>query len=131
MPDFASRSEATTSCALLPSEETIPSPVTATRLMAKTPSWSGAAARPALAGCCGGGAAGGEKADAQILHLEGRLAVDLDDAVADAEHELAHDHALEVDDIGDELVLGQHHVGELHLADAERPAAARRPHPAE
>src|SRR3954452_10887565 len=33
MPDFASRSEATTSWVLLPIEDTIPMPVTATRLM--------------------------------------------------------------------------------------------------
>ena len=33
MPDFASRSEAVTSCTLLPIEDTIPIPVTTTRLI--------------------------------------------------------------------------------------------------
>jgi hypothetical protein len=33
MPDFASRNEASTSWALLPIEDTIPIPVTTTRLM--------------------------------------------------------------------------------------------------
>jgi hypothetical protein len=33
MPERASRKEATTSCALLPMDETMPKPVTTTRLM--------------------------------------------------------------------------------------------------
>ena len=33
MPDFASRSEASTSCALLPMDDTMPRPVTTTRRM--------------------------------------------------------------------------------------------------
>jgi hypothetical protein len=40
MPDFASRKLASTSCVLLPMEETMPIPVTTTRLMTFLPvSW--------------------------------------------------------------------------------------------
>ena len=71
------------------------------------------------------GARGLEQADAQILGLIDALAVGLQPAVGDAEHELALEDALDVDAVDDELDRRQHLVGEFDLADAERPAAAR------
>ena len=43
------------------------------------------------------------------------------------QHQLALDHALDVDLVFHQLCGGQHLAGELHLADAERPAAAQDP----
>src|SRR5690606_18272613 len=56
-----------------------------------------------------------EQADLEILGLVDRLAVGLHDAVGDAEHQLAHAHALQVQVIADQLDGGSYHVGELHL----------------
>ena len=101
MPDRASCRLAVTSCALLPIEETMPRPVTATRLM-------GGPFQLVLPHAQAGATAGppGEQADAQIFRLVDGLAVDLHDPVADAEHQLAHDCALR-SMMGDQLGIGQ------------------------
>ena len=44
-----------------------------------------------------------EQADAHILRLVDDLAVDLHEAVGDADHQPAHDHALEFDVVGELL----------------------------
>src|SRR5918993_4641559 len=106
MPDLASRSEARTSCVVLPMDETIPIPVTTTRLIAhssirSTPK-AGFPARPKANG--GGsqqvrgrlrssrGAGGLEQADPQGPRLVDPAAVGLEPAVRDAEHELRPEH---------------------------------------
>src|ERR1041385_3101121 len=101
MPDLASRREATTSWVLLPMGETMPMPVTATRLMELLPDCLRKRAK-GLGRCRGSGLVFGEQADAQILGLVDHLAVHLHDAVGDAHHQPAHDHALEVDILADE-----------------------------
>src|SRR4051812_19015568 len=115
MPERASCRLDTTSWALLPMEETMPRPVTTTRLMAgRNPSdcrqaiwrevlrvktWSSR-------GRCGRQRLGGfldEQTDFQVLGFIDYFAVHLHDPVGDADDQLAHDHALQVDDICDLL----------------------------
>src|SRR5665647_1293047 len=108
MPDRASRSDDRTSCESLPIAETIPMPVTTTRLIAFSCS--------ALDGRCTGGPALPlaegilskvglrlwlEKPDAQILRLVNALAVGLEPAIGDAEHELAAEHTFQIDTVND------------------------------
>jgi hypothetical protein len=78
-----------------------------------------------------GGRSIGEQADAQILRFVDHLAVHLHDPVGDAENELAHDHALEVDVVADLLGRRKHHAGELHFTHAKRTALAKPTQPAE
>src|SRR5690349_968188 len=66
-----------------------------------------------------------EQPDLQVLAFVDDFAVDFDDAVADAEDELAVDDALDVDAVGDFFGVGQNLTGELDFADAERAARAR------
>src|SRR5476651_2911356 len=142
MPDFASRNDATTSCLLLPMDETMPIPVTTTRLMNSSFSADRFFSSPVYGrgqimsrrSSCGlrqRSGRVGEQADFQILHFEGELAIDLDDAVCHAKHEPAHDHALEVDVVGELPGRGQNHAGEFHLADANGAALADSACPAE
>src|SRR5579871_1757751 len=164
MPDFASRRDATTSCVLLPMDETMPIPVTTTRLMkrssfldavvaserppsilrqaqdedtnlALTLSLSMGEGRLSRRCRCGGGlrqrgCGVAEQADLQILHFEGEIAVDPHDAVGDAQDELAHDHALELDIVGELAGGRQNHAGEFDIADAECAALAKPAGPA-
>src|SRR5471032_1660176 len=117
MPDFPAFSDAVTSAALLPIEETTPRPVTTTRFMASCR-------------CAGGHGVLGEP-DLHVECLIGRNAVRSDEAVGHAHHEKAQDHALHMDVVG-ELLDGRHdHAGELHFADADRAAAPGSLHPAE
>src|SRR3546814_13963784 len=67
----------------------------------------------------------------EILGLVDRFAVGLHDAIGGAQHQLAHADALEVEVVADHLDRRRHHVGELHLADAQSAAAAGRAEPAE
>ena len=60
--------------------------------------WGGRALRP-LTGS--GGGLGLEQADAEVLGLIDALAVGFQSAVGDAEHELAAEHALQVDAVDD------------------------------
>src|SRR5262245_1834379 len=111
MPERPSFRAAATSPALLPMLATIPRPVTTTRRTS---------CRLGL-----------EEADPDVAGFEDRLAVGLYHAVGDAQHQLAQDHALEVDMVGDLADGRRHHAAELHLADAQGPAAAGRLEPAE
>ena len=118
MPDLPSRSDFVTSAALLPIEETTPRPVTTTRFMRQ----------PAAAGAA---AASWNRPTFRPLDFVDLLAVGMHEAVGDAQDQLAQDHALQMHMVG-ELFHGRHdHAGELDLADAQRPAAARRLHPAQ
>src|SRR3984893_2235311 len=116
MPDLPSRSDRVTSTALLPIEETTPKPVTTTRFMS--------------AGRRGDGRIL-DQPDLQAADFVDLLAVGMDDAVGNAQHELAQHHALEVDMVGELAHRRHHHAGALDLAEAPRAAAAGRLHPAQ
>src|SRR6185436_8517930 len=105
MPERASCSDAVTSCELLPIGQMMPSPVTATRLMAADP--SSTAKWNVLSGLRI--AAIHEQADFQILGLVNGLSVDLHHAIRDAHHQLAHDDTLHVDGVAHHLGRGKHH----------------------
>src|SRR5471032_2957762 len=116
-PDFPAFSDAVTSAALLPIEETTPRPVTTTRFM-------GSGRRAGCRGVLG-------QTDLHVEGLIGRNAVRGDEAVGHAHHETAQDHALHMNVVG-ELLDGRHdHARQLHFTDAQSPAPALRPHPAE
>src|SRR5690348_18189089 len=103
MPDLPSFSDCVTSTALLPIEETTPRPVTTTRRIS--------------ARRRGGHRILGE-ADLHVVGFIDGLAVGLDEAVGDAHDQLAQDHALEMDVVG-ELAHARHdHAGQLDLAHA-------------
>src|SRR3954447_14789740 len=72
-----------------------------------------------------------EEADPQILRLVNASPIRLEPAVGDAEHQLGTEHALKIDSVHNLLDRRQHLVGELHLANAERAATARRSGPAQ
>ena len=73
----------------------------------------------------------GYQAHAHIGDFVNPLAVRLQPAIGDGENELAPEDALEIDPVDHLLHRRDHHVGELDLADAERPAASRQPEPTE
>src|SRR5215475_7568860 len=106
MPDLPSFNDFVTSAALLPIEETTPRPVTTTRFMLS-------------ARCCRNGCRVLHQADLEAGDFEDLLAVGMDEAVGDAQHQLAQDHALEVDVIGELLDRGHDHSGELDVAHAQ------------
>src|SRR6188768_2683557 len=107
MPDLPSFRDCVTSAALLPIDETIPSPVTTTRFI----SADHRRGHRIL-----------EQPDLEAVGLVDRVAVRMDEAVGDAQHQFAQDHALQMHVIG-ELLDGRHdHARELDLADAECPA---------
>src|SRR3954464_14460499 len=83
MPDFASRRLASTSWVLFPMDETMPIPVTTTRLMTASPkSLSFFVMRSAQ------GRALLEQSDLQILRAIDNLVVDRKPSVGDPEHQL-------------------------------------------
>src|SRR6476620_2315236 len=132
MPDFASRNEASTSWALLPIEDTIPIPVTTTRLMSQSSSPRGSRCRGAkwFRSCTGGsGFARLEEPDPQVLGCIDRVAVGFKPAVPGAKGKFSPDHPLQLDNIF-ELAHGrQHHAGEFNLADAQRAPPSRSAEP--
>src|SRR5436305_6593307 len=99
MPDFASRRLASTSCVLLPTDETMPIPVTTTRLMIA--SWL--SGRAPAAGCAAIWAAAStaarlhhgilaEQPDLQVLSVIDQGPVRRKPAVGDAQDELGAHH---------------------------------------
>src|SRR6478672_612164 len=132
MPDFVSRNEASTSWVLLPIEDTIPIPVTTTRLMSQSSSPRGSRCRGAkrFRSCTGGsGFAHLEEPDPQVLGRIDRVAVGFKPAVPGAKGEFSPDHPLQLDNIF-ELAHGrQHHAGEFDFADTQRTALARSAEP--
>src|SRR5215470_11717968 len=139
MPDLASRNEASTSWVLLPIEDTIPIPVTTTRLIA----------RPFLASSCRSSLcqtrtrrmthpsqgcwllAGCKEPDAKIGGSVDHLAVGLHHSVSNGKLQAAQDHPLQVDDVLHGLGCGHDHAGKLNLAHAQRPTLARCAEPAQ
>src|SRR5689334_11509621 len=129
MPDLASRKLARTSWVLLPMDETMPIPVTTTRLILPWPSLrlviggasSAAGCRLILA----------EQTDLEVDRLINHGAVRRQKAVGDAEHQLRAHHALEVDAVNDLLHRREHLAGKFKFAETERAAFAGRAEPAE
>src|SRR5882757_3328959 len=105
-PDFASRSEASTSLALFPMDETMPMPVTTTRRMVPSRLRGVAAAH---------------EPDTEILRGIDGVSVGFQNPIADAHDEPAIDHPLHVDLIGHLLDAGGDFAAEPHLAAAQRP----------
>src|SRR6478609_7293869 len=148
MPDLASRRLASTSWVLLPMDETIPIPVTTTRLMAASPHshrgcrWSrhtwalDRLGQPCMSRARALGAARLqglvllEQADLQVEGPVDHVAVGRQPAVGDAEHQLGAHHPLDFEAIDHVLHGRQHLAGKLELAEAQRPALARRAEPA-
>src|SRR3984957_12012223 len=130
MPDLASRNDATTSCVLLPMDETIPIPVTTTRFMYASFEISYAAPRRrSRFGWLRLHVA--EQADLEVERTIDHRTVGREPAVGDAEHELGAHHAFDFDAVDDVLHGRQHLAGELQLPHAQCAALAGRAEPAE
>src|ERR1700722_11816616 len=135
MPDFASRSDASTSCVLLPMDETMPIPVTTTRFMFA----SSSSARHRVPMNYRADESGAirfrfyiaEQPDLEIERAVDHRAVRGEPAVGDAKHELRAHHALDIDAVDDVLHRRQHLPGKLDLAHAERASLPGRTEPAE
>src|ERR1051325_906969 len=134
MPDLASRRLASTSCVLLPMDETMPIPVTTTRLM---PASSASHRRAAGRQSQRSGPARlqhrllTEQPDLEIERTVDHRAVGGKPAVGDAEHELRSHHPLDVEAVHDLLHRRQHLAGKLEFAEPERATLAGRAEPAE
>src|SRR5579885_326456 len=142
IPGFASRSEARTSWVLFPIAETMPIPVTATRLIPqKLLLYAGhKGSRTAVLGyplkgrrlrSGRGRLCAFEEAHSQIFGLVDARAVGLEPAVGDAKHKFAFKDSLQIDAVDDALHRRQDLVGKFDLSDAESPAAAGEAKPAE
>src|SRR5262245_1791777 len=133
-PDFASRKLARTSWVLLPIDETMPIPVTTTRLMPASSASSAACAMPARRASSPARLRAfllPEQADLEVHGPVDDRAIGREPAVRNPEHELRAHHALDVDAVDDLLDVGEHLAGELQLAEPERAALAGRAEPAE
>src|SRR5215471_11565001 len=127
IPDRPACRLAVTSCTLEPIEETMPMPVTTTRLIHLLSTT--ARRRCVFSGQTG--TRGTEQADANVPHVIYALGVGLQPAVGDAEDQLAFESALHVDAVDHLLDRWKHLSGELNLAHAERAPSARQAKPAE
>src|SRR5215470_3988444 len=134
-PDFASRRLARTSWVLLPMDETMPIPVTTTRLMIASSAFSGAPRWKAPRSGPGPARLRHfillEQAHFQVERPVDHRVVGGQPAVRNAEHQFRPHHALHVDAVDDLLDVRKNLAGELELAKPERPAPPRRPQPAE
>ena len=107
-PDFASRSDASTSCVLLPMDETMPIPVTTTRLILRLVSLF-APDRGRRSGLARLRRRIVEQPDFEIERTIDHGTIGGEPAVGDAEHELGAHHALDVDAVYD-LLHGRKHL---------------------
>src|ERR1700730_7948107 len=140
IPDFASRRLARTSWVLFPIDETMPMPVTTTRLMEASSAvqklrvllpgtlrtMSGApscAARLHLFLT--------EQADLEIHGPVDDRAIGLEPAVRDAQHQLGSHDPLDVDAVDHLLHGGQNLARELDFAEPQRPSFSGRAEPSE
>src|SRR5215468_4711302 len=130
IPERASRREASTSWVLLPIEDTIPIPVTTTRLIA----------RPFLASPCRSSPcqtrlrdhaplgrwllAGLEQPDTKVGRRVDHAVIGLHHPVGNGELQSTQDHPLQVDHVFDGLGRRHHHPGKLDLPHAQRPTLA-------
>src|SRR5712692_7370191 len=136
MPDLASRRLAMTSWVLLPIGETMPIPVTTTRLMLASSACSPGDPPQASSRSAGSGTARlhhhrflAEQADLEVLRAVDHRAVRGQPAVGNAEHQLRAHHALDVQSVHDLLHGRQDLAGKFQLAQAERAALAGRAEP--
>src|SRR5215470_11698524 len=134
-PDFASRRLARTSWVLLPMDETMPIPVTTTRLMIASSAFSGAPRWKAPRSGPGPARLRHfillEQAHFQVERPVDHRVVGGQPAVRNAEHQFRTHHAFHVDAVDDLLDVRKNLAGELELAQAERPAPPFRSQPAE
>src|SRR5687768_18323791 len=117
MPGVAVRRLCSTSAMLLPIEDTIPIPVTTTRLM------------PVRSPCCSGllcGHQGRKKPDAEVLCFGDKVAVGFHKPLGDPQCDLRADNAADVDTILHLIDVVGDLSREFDLADAECPSLAGR-----
>src|ERR1700730_1134784 len=142
MPDLASRKEASTSWLLFPIEETIPIPVTATRLMldhscltsrprSPEPATSVQVKIRSAEGSGHGWSSGLEQANPYVLGLIYACPIGLEPAVGDAEHQLGLEYSFQINAVNDTCDAGQDLIGKFDLAHAERPATSGEAKPAQ
>src|ERR1043166_5098 len=136
MPDFASRRFASTSWVLLPMDETMPIPVTTTRLMLAScaPKKAGVGLPQLEAGAPPSAPDRlcrliAEQADLEVECPVDNGAIRREPAVGDAEHEFRAHHALDLDAVDDLAHGGQDLARQLQFAKAERSALPRRAEP--
>src|SRR4029077_98021 len=130
IPDFASRRLASTSWVLLPIDETIPIPVTTTRLMnASSASRPAQRAQPPSSPAARLHHFVAEQSDLEVYGAIDDRPVGREPAVGDAQHELAAHDPLDVDAVDHLLDRGQDLAGEFQLAEPERTSPARRAEP--
>src|SRR5690606_8747751 len=115
IPERPTRRASSTSCLLLPMLETMPSPVTTTRL-----TWSTLEGVFTL-----------EQTDAHVLAGVDQAIVHLDLPVGDTHVQPAHDDPLERHPVAHHRAIRRHLAGEAHLAGAQRPAVTGAALPAE
>src|ERR1043166_1178954 len=144
MPDLASRRLASTSCVLLPMDETMPIPVTTTRRIAVPTLYAVLVIGPQFGrprqfrkGFKPSSAARLqrlillEQSDLEIKRLVNDGAVRRQPAIGYAKHQLRAHHALEIDAVDHLFHRRQHLAGEFQFAQAQGAAAAGRAAPAE
>src|ERR1700731_2681336 len=141
MPDLASRKEASTSWLLFPIEDTIPIPVTTTRLILQNSCLTSrpeaqvrghlfkVERRPAE-GSRQRWSSGLEQAHPYVLGLIYACSIGFEPAVGDAEHQFGFEHAFQIHAIDNPPDGGQDLIGKFDLAHAERPAASGEAMPA-
>src|SRR5690606_3907538 len=114
MPARSLRSDSVTLAAALPMHDTTPMPVTTTRREPPP-----AALMAAISESFGRG----EQSDPQVGSGIDLAAIDQRAAIGDDQLQLAAHDPADVDLVADQLRVGQHLAGELHLAHAQRAAA--------
>src|SRR5215471_2115031 len=124
MPDFASRRLASTSWVLLPMDETMPIPVTTTRLMPASLTISSryAPRRISELGVRLHCRILAEQSDLEVEGAVDHRAIRGHPAVGDAKHELRTHHPLHVDSVHDLLDGRKHLSRKFEFAQAERAA---------
>src|SRR5215468_6142233 len=132
MPDLASRRLARTSWVLLPIDETMPIPVTTTRLMnASSASRCAERALPPPSTAARLHHLVAEQTDLEVHRPRDDRTVRRQPTVGDAEHELAAHDALDVDAVDHVLDGGQNLAGEFQFAQSERASLAGCAQPAQ
>src|SRR5262249_15773488 len=131
---FASRNAASTCCVLLPMDETMPIPVTTTRLIFRLVLVVSLAVRarpPRSLGLARLRRGVVDQSDFEVQRLEDHPAIGRKPAVGYAKNKSGSHHAFDVDAIYDILHRRQHLPGKFNLAHAERTALARSAKPTE
>src|SRR5262249_49458896 len=130
----ASRKLASTSWVLLPIEETIPIPVTTTRLISASSIQKGFAKAAAITAAGSSRfrrrhLAGLEQADLEVGRAINHFAVGRKPAIGDTQNKFRAHDTLQFEPVYDLFHARQHLSGKFDLTGTECPAAARRPEP--